>query len=137
MINVEVLMSQQDSLMICKENTNILTTHFTCISNIEMGRSTANGTVHLLAFSVPSHTFFSSPRLKAQDELLDHLQSVILCPLSVHPCPSLNDYSSETPGPIFFKLHVEPSVKGGLKICTNGYDLLVKMATMPIYGKNT
>ena len=22
-------------------------------------------------------------------------------------------------GPIFFKLHVEPSVKGGLKICTN------------------
>ena len=49
----------------------------------------------------------------------------------------LNDFSSETPEPIFFKLHVEPSDKGELKICTNGQGLLVKMAAMPIYGKNT
>ena len=33
---------------------------------------------------------------------------------------ALNDFFSETPGPNFFKLYVEPCVKGGLKICTNG-----------------
>ena len=44
-------------------------------------------------------------------------------------CPSaplftlLNDFSSETPGPNFFKLYVEPCVKGGLKICKNGHGL--------------
>ena len=48
----------------------------------------------------------------------------------------LNDFSSENPGSIFFKLHVEPSVKGGLRICTNGHHPLSKMAIMPIYGKN-
>ena len=55
--------------------------------------------------------------------------------LSVHP-PStpLNDFS-ETPGPIFFQLHVEPSVTVGLKICTNGHSPLIKMAVMPTYGK--
>ena len=31
---------------------------------------------------------------------------------------------------------MEPSVNGGLKICTNGHGLLIKMATMTIYGKN-
>ena len=36
-------------------------------------------------------------------------------PSSVRPFTPLNDFSSETPGPIFFKLHVDPSVKGGLK----------------------
>ena len=41
------------------------------------------------------------------------------------------------PGPIFFKLHVEPSVKRGLKICTNGHGLLVNIAAMPMYGENT
>ena len=34
------------------------------------------------------------------------------------------------PGPFFFTLHVGPSVKGILKICTNGY-------AMPIYGTKT
>ena len=34
----------------------------------------------------------------------------------------LND-SSETPGPNFFKLYVEPCVKGGLKICKKGHGL--------------
>ena len=59
----------------------------------------------------------------------DHLPSV------VRPSTYLNDFSSETSGPIFFKLHVEPSVKGGLKICSNGHGPLIKMAAMPIYGK--
>ena len=31
------------------------------------------------------------------------------------------DFSSETPGPNLFKLHVEPCVKGELKIYTNGH----------------
>ena len=76
----------------------------------------------------------------------DHLPPVsvhamsVFC-LSLHPSfvhlpAPLTDFS-ETPGPIFFKLHVEPSVKGRLKIYKNGHSLLIKMATMPIYGKHT
>ena len=56
-------------------------------------------------------------------------------PSSVRPSTHLNDFSSELPGLIFFKLLVEPSVKGGLKICTNGHGLLSKMAAIPIYGQ--
>ena len=56
--------------------------------------------------------------------------------LSARPSTPLNDFSSETPGPIFFKLNVEPSVKWGLKIYTNGYGTLIKMSAMSIYGKN-
>ena len=49
--------------------------------------------------------------------------------LSVHrPSTPLNDFS-ETPGPIFFQLHVELSVTVGLKICTNGHSPLIKMAS--------
>ena len=51
----------------------------------------------------------------------DHLPSVCLS-------TPLNNFFSETPGPIFFKLNVEPSVNGGLKICTNGHGLLIKIA---------
>ena len=74
---------------------------------------------------------FSSPEPKLRMSYCDHLLSVF--------CPStpLNDFSSETPGPVFLKLHVAPSVKGGLKICTNGHSPLFKMAAMPIYCKNT
>ena len=64
---------------------------------------------------------------------------------SVHPSVCrlstlLDNVSSETP--IFFKLHVEPSNKGGgggggLKICTNSHGPLTKLAAMSIYGKNT
>ena len=61
----------------------------------------------------------------------DHLPSVI------HPTTPLNDLSSLTPGPIFFKLQVEPRVKGGLKFFTNGHGPLIKIAAMHIYGKNT
>ena len=63
---------------------------------------------------------------------LDNLPAIV-CHLST----PLNDLLSETTGPIFFKLHVERSVKGGLKICTNGHGPFIKMASIPIYGKNT
>ena len=69
---------------------------------------------------------------------------VITCHLSSVVCPSvhglltpLNDFSSETPWPIFFRLYMEISVNGETKTCSNGYGSLIKMATMPIYGKNT
>ena len=41
---------------------------------------------------------------------------------SVRLFTPLNDLSSETPGPNFFKVHVEPYVKGGLKICQINQD---------------
>ena len=82
--------------------------------------------------SLTSPLFFSSPEAKAQDELL---WSLPVHRPSVCPSTPSNKFSSETPGPIFFKLHVEPSVKGGLKICTNGHGPLIKMAAMPINGK--
>ena len=68
----------------------------------------------------------------------DHLPSVVVRP-SVVCCRStpLNDFSSATAGPGFFKLHVESSVKRGLKICSVGQGLLIKMAAMPVYGKYT
>ena len=52
---------------------------------------------------------------------------------SVH---TLNKFSSEIPGPNFFKLHVEPCIKEGLKICANGYGPLIKMAALPIYSSH-
>ena len=63
----------------------------------------------------------------------DHVPSIIVR----RPSTPWNDFSSETPGPIFFKLHGEPFVKVGLNIFTNGQGLLINMAAMPIYGKNT
>ena len=73
---------------------------------------------------------------KAQNELLWSL-AVHRRPSVCRPLTPLNDFSSVTPGPIFFKLHVELSVKGELKICSNGHGPLIKMPTMPMYGKNT
>ena len=35
----------------------------------------------------------------------------------------------------FLQLHVKPSVKGGLKICTNSHGPLIKMVAMPVYDK--
>ena len=64
---------------------------------------------------------------------LGYLPSIVHCRKST----PLNDFSSETPRPIFFKLHVEPSVKSSLKLCSNGQGLLIKKAAKPIYGKNT
>ena len=61
------------------------------------------------------------------------LSSVIVRPSSVHPSTPLNDFY----WPSFFKLHVKVSVKGELKIYTNDHGLLIKMAALSIYGKNT
>ena len=47
-----------------------------------------------------------------------------------HPSTPLNNFSSETAQPIFFKFLLEPSVNGGLKIYTNGLVTLIKMATL-------
>ena len=38
--------------------------------------------------------------------------------------------------PALVELHLESSVEGGLKICANLHGLLMKMAAMPINGKN-
>ena len=63
---------------------------------------------------------------------------MITCrPSSVRPSTPLNDFSSETPGQVFFKPYVESSVKEGFKIYINGHGPLIKIAAMPIYGKNT
>ena len=43
----------------------------------------------------------------------------------------------KTPWPNFFMLHVEPSIKEGLKIYTNGHSPLIKMAAMPTHSKST
>ena len=45
-------------------------------------------------------------------------------------------FSSETPGPINAKLHVEHPQEGGTKVCINGPGHMPKMAAMPIYGKS-
>ena len=42
----------------------------------------------------------------------------------------------ETAGLISIKFHIQHPGNGRLKICSNGPGLMVKMATMPIYGKN-
>ena len=70
----------------------------------------------------------------AQDELLWSLS--VRRPSVRRPPTPLNNFSSKTPGPIFFKFLLEPFLNGGLKICTNGLCPLIKMAAMPIYGKN-
>ena len=82
--------------------------------------------------------FFDYKTVKCQSQLQKRAFKVFLAHLSwrlaVHPSTQLNNFSSETPGPIFFKPQVEHSVKGGLKNCTNGHSLLSKMAVMSIYG---
>ena len=49
---------------------------------------------------------------------------------------SLNIFSSETTRPIKVKFHMELLLDGGTKICSNGPGHMIKMAAMPIYGKN-
>ena len=55
---------------------------------------------------------------------------------SVVHCPQSSNTSSETAGPIKAKFHMEPQWDGGTKVCSNGWGHLIKMADMPIYGKN-
>ena len=92
-----------------------------------------------MVFTSTCIAFLAHPSRKLRMSYCDHSWSVV----SPHRCLSLvcslsaplNDFSSEVPGPIFFKLHVEPSVKGGLKIYINGQGMITKVAAIPIYGK--
>ena len=45
-------------------------------------------------------------------------------------------FSSETTGQIEAKFHMEPPWDEGTKVCSNGPGHMIKMAAMPIYGKN-
>ena len=72
-----------------------------------------------------------------QDELLRSLpvRRPSVYP-SVRPFTHLSDFSSEISWPNFFKVHVEPCVIGGFKICTNGHGPEIKMAALPIYSSH-
>ena len=77
-----------------------------------------------------------SGKVKSLDSYCDHLPSVIRRhrPSSVvRPSSPLNEFSSETSGLIFCKLHGEPYFKWGLKNYTNDHGPLIKMAAMPIH----
>ena len=45
-------------------------------------------------------------------------------------------FSSLTTGQIETKFHVEPPWDGGTKFCSNGHGHMIKVAAMPIHGKN-
>ena len=47
-----------------------------------------------------------------------------------------NIFSSKPTGSIEAKFHVEPPWDGRTNVCSNGLDHVIKMAAMPIYGKN-
>ena len=47
----------------------------------------------------------------------DHFPSFVVRPFVRRSSTHLNDFFSEADGPIFFKLHREPFVEGGLKFC--------------------
>ena len=49
---------------------------------------------------------------------------------------SLNIFSSETTEPVNVKSHMELLWDGGTKVSSNGPGHMIKVATMPIYGKN-
>ena len=90
----------------------------------------------LFFFSLCSeHTLLAQLSQRLRLSYCDQLPSFVH--LSIHPWLSThsNDFSSKTPGPIFFKLHLEPSFKGGLKICTDGHCPFINMAAMLMYGK--
>ena len=55
-----------------------------------------------------------------------------VCQSIFHLSTPLNDFSSEIPRPIFLKLHVEPSVKGGLNICTIGLGPVLGLSWMRV-----
>ena len=77
---------------------------------------------------------FSSAEPNVQDELL---WSLPVRRLSVRRLSTpFNDFSSKTPGPIFFKLYVALSVKGGLKIYTDCHGPLSEIAAIPIWYKH-
>ena len=62
----------------------------------------------------------------------------VICSRATLSCDSSysNVFSSDTTWPIKAKFYVEPSWKGGTKVCIKGPGHMTKMADMPIYGKN-
>ena len=75
-----------------------------CIGIVEIWFGIANGKIS---------PFLAHLSLQLRMSYCDHSPSVVRRRPSVvrRPFTLLNDFSSETPGPIFFKLNVEPSVK--------------------------
>ena len=79
---------------------------------------------------------------------LAHLSQRLIGEPIVYPCsgvrrrrcrrcpPFSNVFSSETAWPIKAKFYVEPPWEGGTKVYINGPDHMIKMAAMPMYGKN-
>ena len=61
--------------------------------------------------------------------------SVVGCPSVRRPSTILNDFSSETTGPIVTKFHKQPPGPLGMKRCSNSLDHMTKMAAMSIYSK--
>ena len=51
--------------------------------------------------------------------------------------PQFSNISSGTTGSVKAKIYVEPLWEWGIESFSNGPGHLTKMATMPIYGKNT
>ena len=49
---------------------------------------------------------------------------------------TFSNISSETTEPIEAKFHMEHPWDGGTKVCSNGPGHMLKLAAMPIYGKN-
>ena len=43
-------------------------------------------------------------------------------------------FSLETAKPIEAKFHMEPPWDSGMKVCSNGFGRMTKMAAMPTYG---
>ena len=53
-----------------------------------------------------------------------------------HPSTSSKDFSSETTKPVSIKFHMQSPGKGRKRAYTFGPGHTIKMAAMPIYGKN-
>ena len=74
-------------------------------------------------------------------KLLLHISSGDFIVISLHLLaihrPSVHTFEQLLWVSVFFKFLLEPFDNGGLKICTNGLSLLIKIVAMPIYGKNT
>ena len=81
--------------------------------------------------------------------LLAHLSQRLICELIVYQCsgvrrrrrccrcqPFSNIFSSETARLIKPKFYVMPPWEGGTNVYINGPGHMIKMADMPIYGKN-
>ena len=78
----------------------------------------------------------SSPEpLGSEGELIVYASSQRR-PSSVRRPPFSKILSSETAWPIKAKFYVEPTWEGGAKVYINRQGTMIKMAAMPLYGKN-